>query len=242
MPSLKIKMQKSSRSDEFHSLPCHVAFIMDGNGRWAKERGLSRAAGHSAGVKALKRMVENVFSLGIPYITVYAFSTENWKRSETEIASLIKLFRLCFSGYFDRLTKNGIKVNILGDLSAFPEDLRQTIFRLTSAVNENVRGTLNIAMNYGSRSEIIRAVNTAVERGEKVTEQSFSELLYTAGMPDPDLVIRTSGEMRLSNFLLYQSAYSEFYFCKKYWPDFEKSDLYDALHAYEERNRRYGKE
>lgn len=235
-------MPKSLKSDRFNVLPKHVAFIMDGNGRWATERGLSRATGHSAGVKTLKNTVKNVFSLGIPYMTVYAFSTENWKRSPEEIYSLMKLFRLSFARYFDKLIKDGIKVNVLGDVSAFPSDLRLLIKKTADTQIEERKGTLNVAMNYGSRDEIIRAVNTAVERGEKVDEKSFSELLFTAGMPDPDLVIRTSGEMRLSNFLLYQIAYSELYFCKKYWPDFNKSDLYSALHSFEERNRRYGKE
>ena len=230
------------KSDRFNVLPRHVAFIMDGNGRWAKERGLSRALGHSAGVKTLKKTVENVFSLGIPYMTVYAFSTENWNRSEEEVSSLMTLFRTCFSKYFRKLVEDGIKVNVLGDISAFPEDLQSLIEKLSCASIPETKGTLNVAMNYGSRSEIVRAVNKAVEKGEKVTEQTFSELLYTAGMPDPDFVIRTSGEMRLSNFLLYQIAYSELYFCKKYWPDFNKTDLYDALHSFEERNRRYGKE
>ena len=229
------------KSDRFNVLPRHVAFIMDGNGRWAKERGLSRALGHSAGVKTLKKTVENVFSLGIPYMTVYAFSTENWNRSEEEVSSLMTLFRTCFSKYFRKLVEDGIKVNVLGDISAFPEDLQTLVEKLSCASIPETKGTLNVAMNYGSRSEIVRAVNKAVEKGEKVTEQTFSELLYTAGMPDPDFVIRTSGEMRLSNFLLYQIAYSELYFCKKYWPDFNKTDLYAALHSFEERNRRYGK-
>ena len=230
------------KSDEFNLLPRHVAFIMDGNGRWAKERGLSRALGHSAGVKTLKKTVQEVFSLGIPYMTVYAFSTENWNRSEEEVSSLMTLFRTCFSKYFRELVKDGIKVNVLGDVSAFPDDLQALIEKLSGASIPKIKGTLNVAMNYGSRSEIVRAVNKAVEKGEKVTEQTFSDLLYTGGMPDPDFVIRTSGEMRLSNFLLYQIAYSELYFCKKYWPDFKKADLYAALHSFEERNRRYGKE
>lgn len=135
------------------------------------------------------------------------------------------LFATCFSKYFRELVKDGIKVNVLGDVSAFPDDLQALIDKLSGASIPEVKGTLNVAMNYGSRSEIVRAVNEAVEKGEKVTEQTFSELLYTGGMPDPDFVIRTSGEMRLSNFLLYQIAYSELYFCKKYWPDFKKADI-----------------
>ena len=156
------------RSDKFLNLPRHIAFIMDGNGRWAKKRGLSRKIGHAEGVKTLEKIVNEVFALKIPYITVYAFSTENWKRDKEEVDSLLDLFRNYFNKYFTKLSEKGIKINVFGDISAFPEDLQQDITRLTAFIPEVINGTLNVAMNYGARSEIIRAVNTAVENGEKV--------------------------------------------------------------------------
>lgn len=225
----------------FSKLPVHIAFLMDGNGRWAKKRGLSRKIGHAEGAKTLEKIVSEVFALKIPYITVFAFSTENWNRSPEEIESLMDLFRTYFKQHFQKFSDKGIKVNVIGDISAFPEDIQRQINRLASENTEARTGTLNVAMNYGSRSEIVRAVNLAIRRGVPVTEQSFNDLLYTAGMPDPDLVIRTSGECRLSNFLLYQSAYSELYFCRKMWPEFNKKELYKALKDYSMRNRRFGK-
>lgn len=229
------------KSNRFEKLPRHIAFIMDGNRRWAKRRGLSTKIGHAQGVKALEKMLKEIYALGIEYVSVFAYSTENWSRSEDEVNSLMDLFRVYFKTHFKKLAESGIKVNVLGDMSAFPDDLQSAVDEVISCDIPNVVGTLNIAMNYGAQSEIVRAVNLAVEKGEMVTKESFSSLLYTAGMPDPDLVVRTGGEIRLSNFLLYQSAYAELYFCKKMWPDFNKRQLYKALKAYAGRNIRHGK-
>lgn len=229
------------KSEKFSNLPSHIAFIMDGNGRWAKKRGLSRKFGHAQGVKTLEKILTELFDLNIPFVTVFAFSTENWKRPADEVNALMDLFREYFQTHFKNLSESGVKVNVIGDVTAFPDDLQEQIKMLSAVKHENCKGTLNIAMNYGSRSEIVRAVNTAVSRGQVVTQESFNDLLYTAGIPDPDLIIRTSGEFRLSNFLLYQSAYSELYFCKKLWPDFTKRELYKALKNYVARNRRFGK-
>lgn len=229
------------KSEKFSKLPSHIAFIMDGNGRWAKKRGLSRKFGHAQGVKTLEKILTELFDLHIPFVTVFAFSTENWNRSADEVDALMNLFRQYFQTHFKKLSDSGVNVNVIGDVTAFPEDLQEQIIRLSTVKHENCTGTLNIAMNYGSRSEIVRAVNAAVSRGQTVTQESFKDLLYTAGIPDPDLIVRTSGECRLSNFLLYQSAYSELYFCKKLWPDFTKRELYKALKNYAARNRRFGK-
>ena len=229
------------KSKVFNHLPTHVAFIMDGNGRWASKRGLSRQVGHVNGVKTLVKIVNEVFSIGIPYVTVFAFSTENWSRPKEEVDTLMNLIREYFSTYFADFKKQGIKVNLLGDVSAFDEDIRDIINSVVSDSPTEIVGTINVALNYGGRSEIVRAVNKAVERGERVTEESFNSLLYTQGIPDPDLIVRTSGEERLSNFLLYQAAYSELVFCKTLWPDFDKRDLYKVLSIYSKRNRRYGK-
>ena len=229
------------RYNTLKKLPTHVAFIMDGNGRWAKKRGLSRQAGHISGVQTLVKIVNEVFSAGIPYVTVFAFSTENWSRPKEEVDGLMDLIREYFSSFFYDFLKQGIKVNVIGDDSAFKQDVRDIIHNVTSKQPEKLKGTLNIALNYGSRSEIIRAVNLAVKAGEEVTEQSFEKLLYTNGTPDPDLIIRTSGEQRLSNFLTYQASYSELVFTKTLWPDFSPRDLYKALKIYSKRNRRYGR-
>lgn len=229
------------KSDKFTNLPRHIAFIMDGNGRWATKRGLSRKFGHLAGVKALEKIISEVFALNIPYMTVFAFSTENWNRPKDEVDGLLDLLRTYFNDYFKKLSDSGIKINIIGDVSLFPADIGEMLEGVMSVHHDCVKGTINVALNYGGRDEIIRAVNIAVDKGEPIDEKSFADLLYTAGMPDPDLIIRTSGELRISNFLLYQSAYSELYFCKKTWPEFDKKQLHIALKSFSQRNRRYGK-
>ena len=214
---------------------------MDGNGRWAKKRGLSRQAGHINGVQTLIKIVNEVFSVGIPYVTVFAFSTENWSRPKEEIEGLMNLIREYFSTFFNDFIKQGIKVNVLGDVSEFAPDVREIIENVVNKNPKSIKGTINIALNYGSRNEILRAVNLAKEIDGEITSQNFTKLLYTADIPDPDFIIRTSGEMRLSNFLMYQSAYAELYFTKVLWPDFSKRDLYKALKEYSKRNRRYGR-
>ncbi len=227
-------------SDNFLT-PVHVAFIMDGNGRWAKNRGMPRNFGHKAGVKTLMSVLEDCFDLGVKYVSVYAFSTENWNRPKVEVDALIGLFRTYFTEKFSEMTEKGVKINVWGDRSPFPEDVRNAITNIENSNIDNPKGVFNIALGYGGRHEIIDAVNRAIEKGEKVTEESFSNLLYSADVPDPDLIIRTGGEVRISNFLLYQCAYSELYFTKTLWPEFSKEELIDIFKAYSLRDRRFGK-
>ncbi len=221
-------------------LPAHVAVIMDGNGRWAKERGLARVAGHNQGMKALIEIVRHSSDIGIKYLTVYAFSTENWKRSIDEVSGIFKLFVLYVQSELDELSKNNVKVNILGDISKLPEDAIKAAEKTLKTTENNTGMVFNIAINYGGRAEIIKAVNEAVKEGKEVDEDSFSSLLYTAGMPDPDVIIRTGGEMRISNFLIWQGAYSEYVSSDVYWPDFTTGEYERCLLEYEKRDRRYG--
>ena len=214
---------------------------MDGNGRWAKKRLLPRSSGHRAGVEAMHRIVKGCISLGIPYITTYAFSTENKKRPKAEVNALMGLIKDSFSSFLDDMLKNDMRITTMGDLSYFPEDLQEIFNESVSKSANGKRGALNIALNYGSRDEILRAVNEAVKRGNEVDYEQFARLLYTCDMPDPDLIVRTGGEKRLSNFMLYQSAYSEFYFSDTLWPDFNTEELGKILENYSARERRFGK-
>ena len=222
-------------------LPRHIAFIMDGNGRWAKRRLLPRKAGHREGVKTLRKIVDECFRAGIPFVTLYAFSTENKERPADEVETLFSLMKEYFTEFLGEMLEKGIRITVMGDLSYFPADLRGIIGDAVQKSKDCTDSTLNIALNYGARSEIVRAVNAAVERGKPVDETSFSRLLYTADLPDPDLVVRTSGEARLSNFMLWQCAYSELFFVKTLWPDFGKKELYEVLNGYAARDRRFGK-
>ena len=228
-------------------LPRHLGIIMDGNGRWAKKRGLPRTAGHTVGAANFKTITRYCASIGIEYLTVYAFSTENWKRPPEEVSALMKLFRQYLEEAMRDFLDENIKVRFIGDTSVFPQEL-QTLIRETEEVSKNRTGmVLNIAMNYGGRSEIARAARLLaekVQRGEispeEITEQAISDSLYTAGQPDPDLIIRPSGEQRTSNFLLWQSAYAEYIICDILWPDFKPQDLEDALDEFSRRQRRFG--
>lgn len=228
-------------------LPRHLGIIMDGNGRWAKKRGLPRTAGHTVGAANFKTITRYCASIGIEYLTVYAFSTENWKRPEEEVSALMKLFRQYLEEALRDFLDENIKVRFIGDTSVFPQEL-QTLIRETEEVSKKRTGmVLNIAMNYGGRSEIARAARLLaekVQRGEispeEITEQAISDSLYTAGQPDPDLIIRPSGEQRTSNFLLWQSAYAEYIICDILWPDFKPQDLEDALDEFSRRQRRFG--
>ena len=228
-------------------LPRHLGIIMDGNGRWAKKRGLPRTAGHTVGAANFKTITRYCASIGIEYLTVYAFSTENWKRPPEEVSALMKLFRQYLEEALRDFLDENIKVRFIGDASVFPQEL-QTLIRETEEVSKNRTGmVLNIAMNYGGRSEIARAARLLaekVQRGEispeEITEQAISDSLYTAGQPDPDLIIRPSGEQRTSNFLLWQSAYAEYIICDILWPDFKPQDLEDALDEFSRRQRRFG--
>lgn len=229
------------------ALPVHIGIIMDGNGRWAKKRGLPRKAGHSAGAKTFRKITRYCSDIGIKHLTVYAFSTENWKRPEDEVSSLMKLFKSYLEEALDDFKDDSIVVKFIGDKAPFDEDLRNLMIENEESSKNRDGMVLNIAMNYGSRDEIVRAVKNIcsdVQSGtvlpENINEQLISDYLYTSGQPDPDLIIRPSGEHRISNFLLWQSAYTEFVIMNKLWPDFETSDLDEALEIYSQRNRRYG--
>ena len=221
-------------------LPAHIALIMDGNGRWAKRRFRPRSYGHRVGVQNMVRICTHAFRLGVRIVTVYALSTENLYRPKEELNVLFDLIRAYFSKKKDKLLEMGVKINVIGDLTVFPADIRDNILRVMDDTRSLTDGLLNICLDYGSRQEIVRAVNAAVAQGRFVDEASFAALLQTGGLPDPDLIIRTGGEVRLSNFLLYQAAYSELYFSNKMWPEFSRRDLERAIENYSARDRRYG--
>ena len=221
-------------------LPSHIAFIMDGNGRWAQRRFRPRGYGHKMGVQNMFKICSHAFKLGVRIVTVYALSTENLSRPKEELDELFELIRLYFGKKRDKLIEMQAKINVLGDISVLPEDVQNDILEVTEETANYSEGLFNICINYGARQEIVRAVNAAVSYGRFVDEASFKDLLSTAGVPDPDLIIRTGGEVRLSNFLLYQAAYSELYFSKKMWPEFSRRDLERAIENYSARDRRFG--
>lgn len=228
-------------------IPCHVAIIMDGNGRWAAERGLPRAAGHNAGMQAMKEIVKRSSALGVEHLTVYAFSTENWKRSTEEVSGIFKLLVIYVARELAEIKKNNVRINILGDYSKLPPDAVSAVDKAIRETADNTGMQFNIALNYGSRAEITRAVQAVCEEvaagrlePQCVTEADIAAHLYTAGIPDPDVLIRTSGEIRLSNYLLWQLAYSEFVFTDVYWPDFTPKEYEKCLEEYQKRDRRFG--
>ena len=223
--------------------PQHVAIIMDGNGRWARERGLPRVAGHQAGVEAVREAVRTAIDLEIRVLTLYAFSQENWKRPKEEISVLMGLLDFFLSKEVRNLQKEGVRLNIIGRIEALPPTIVKKLREAMAATASNTRLTLNLALNYGARQEILDAVGRLLaepRRSDPLTEETFSSYLYTGGLPDPDLLIRTSGEMRLSNFLLWQLSYAEIYITKKFWPDFKKEDFAKAVRDYSRRERRFG--
>jgi undecaprenyl diphosphate synthase len=233
--------------DSEMNVPKHVAIILDGNGRWAKKRFLPRKAGHAAGSKAVEKICEDAYNLGIEYLTVYAFSTENWKRPQDEVDALMKLLRQYLKDCIKRSTKNNMCVRVIGDITPLDEDLKNSIVELEKATKNNTGLHFQVALNYGSRDEMIRSmkkmcadVAAGVLSADDVCEQVFEDYLDTSGIPDPDLLIRTSGEERLSNFLLWQLAYTEFYFTDVLWPDFNKAELVKAIEYYNGRDRRFG--
>ena len=227
-------------------VPNHIAIILDGNGRWAKKRGMPRSFGHAKGCENLEDICEVAKELGVKYLTVYAFSTENWKRSKEEVDGLMKLFRNYLKKCIKISQKNNMRVKVIGDITAFDSDIQESIEKLEDFSKDFTDLHFQIALNYGSRDEITRAVNRMLEDQKAgkletpVSEDTISDYLDTAGIPDPDLMIRTSGELRLSNYLLWQLAYSEFYFTDVPWPDFKKEELVKAIEKYNERDRRYG--
>ena len=227
--------------------PQHIAIIMDGNGRWAKKRGLPRTAGHAAGAETFRRIATYCRSIGVKYLTVYAFSTENWKRSRDEVESIMALFEKYLHEAIDEMEQDHIRLKVLGDLSRISPELRALIER-TAEISTHYDGfQANICINYGGRDEIVHAARrfaaqcAAGERKpEELTEEAFGALLYSGGIPDPELIIRPSGEERISNFLLWQSAYAEYYFTDVLWPDFTERELDRAIAAYQKRDRRFG--
>lgn len=226
---------------ENSKIPAHVGLIMDGNGRWAKKRLLPRKAGHKAGMDAMIKLADYAKKRGVKYLTVYTLSTENLSRPEDELEGLFNLFRKYFKENVKKLYARNSAVKIIGDLSALPADVAEIVSLGEKNSPEGADFTLVFAINYGSRAEILRAVNLAVEGGKKLDEGEFSSLLYTGGIPSPDLIIRTGGEIRLSNFLMYQSAYSELYFTDVLFPDFDEKQFDKALQNYAARERRFGK-
>lgn len=229
------------------NMPKHIAIIMDGNRRWARERGLEPKQGHKEGAKTLEKIVRYANKIGLKYITVYAFSTENWKRSEDEVGALMILLQRYLDIYSKRADTENIKVKVLGDITRLSEGMQKSIKKCMERTKNNTGVTFNIALNYGGRNEILSAVKNIayeVKNGninvEEITEDTISNNLYTAGEPDPDLLIRTSGELRLSNFLLWQLAYTEFLFIDKNWPDFSEEDINEAIEVYQKRNRKFG--
>jgi undecaprenyl diphosphate synthase len=214
---------------------------MDGNGRWAKKRSLPRVFGHRQGVKTVKKIVKSASRLGVKVLTLYAFSTENWKRPKAEVDALFSLLSRFIKKDLKELIDTGIKFRILGDLSKFPQDLKSEILSVCKDTENNTGLELNIALNYGARQEIVKVFEEMLRQGiKKPTEEIVSSFLYTSGQPDPDLLIRTSGEFRISNFLLWQIAYSEIYVTNKLWPDFTSKDLESAISEFQKRDRRFG--
>jgi undecaprenyl diphosphate synthase len=223
------------------ALPAHIAVIMDGNGRWARKRGLPRIAGHRAGIKAVREVLEGSAELGISVLTLYAFSVENWKRPAGEVRTLMLLLREYLDREIDNLDRNNIRFQTIGRTDRLEPAVREELEKAVARTRNNTGLKFVVALNYGGRAEIVDAINRILAmRRESVDEAEFSSHLYTAGLPDPDLLIRTSGEMRLSNFLLWQIAYTEIYVTDTLWPDFSRKDLYEAIIAFQKRERRYG--
>jgi undecaprenyl diphosphate synthase len=228
--------------------PKHVAIIMDGNGRWARGRGLPRTAGHQKGIESVKRAVEAAGDLGIEYLTLFGFSSENWSRPQDEVSELMRLLRYYLRSETAELHKNGVRLRIIGDRTRLDSDIVEMLDNAERLMADNTRINLTIALNYGGRQDVMQAAGQLAEHAWKQNrklepqeiEALFPQFLMTAGMPDPDLMIRTSGEQRISNFLIWQCAYAEFYFSETLWPDFGKADLEEALKAYATRDRRFG--
>ena len=229
-------------------IPSHIAIIMDGNGRWAKKRGLPRAAGHTVGVESVREIVKTCSRLGVKFLTLYAFSTENWRRPKDEVSMLMRLLLKSLRDETDELHQNDIKITMIGDIDKLPTEVQKELEEACEKTVNNKKMVLNLALSYSGRSEILTAAKKIADlaahnkiKPDEIDENFFSSFLMTRDMPDPDLVIRTSGEFRVSNFLLWEIAYSEFYIADVFWPDFRKNDLYDAIKSFQKRERRFGK-
>ncbi|MGI5836087.1 MAG: isoprenyl transferase [Chloroflexota bacterium] len=243
---MKVAPKETGASDDGikePKVPYHVAIIMDGNGRWAQRRGLPRVAGHKAGTDNLKRVLEAAVEHNVKVLTIYAFSTENWRRPQDEVKGLMSILLQVIDRESNNLHRNGVQVRHVGSLEGIDEHLRERIQYAVNLTKNNDRIILNVAFNYGGRAEIVQAVRRIMQDGipaESVTEELIGLYLYTSGLPDPDLIIRTGGEMRLSNFLLWQAAYAEYYSTPVFWPDFSKDDFHEAIEEYGRRHRRFG--
>jgi undecaprenyl diphosphate synthase len=241
------KAQDLVRQIDRRALPAHIAIIMDGNGRWARKRGLPRVAGHRAGINAVREVVEASAELGIQVLTLYAFSVENWKRPRTEVSTLMQLLKEYLNKELENIHKNNIRFRTLGRTDQLDASVQRVLDKGIARTSANTGMIFNVALNYGGRAEIVDAVNQILRNGGPaaaatggITETQFAQHLYTAGLPDPDLLIRTSGELRISNFLLWQIAYAEIWVTDTLWPDFSKQHLYEAIIAFQKRERRYG--
>ncbi|MEO6760638.1 MAG: isoprenyl transferase [Saprospiraceae bacterium] len=230
-----------------HNIPKHIAIIMDGNGRWAKQKGMPRVVGHHSGVKSVREVTEAAAEIGVGYLTLYAFSTENWNRPPSEVTALMTLLVETIKGEIRDLNKNGVRLMAIGDLEALPAISYKTLMQGIEATKNNTRITLVLALNYSAKWEILRATRLLAEQARlghlqpaDITEHVFENALSTNGIPDPELLIRTSGETRISNFLLWQIAYAELYFTPVFWPDFGKKELFEAILSYQRRERRFG--
>lgn len=231
------------RDKQLTKVPYHLAIIMDGNGRWAQARGLPRLAGHQAGTDNIRRILEACVEYGIKILTIYAFSTENWGRPKAEVRGLMRILEQTLDRELPELHRQGVQLRHIGRLEGISRTLRKKVREAIELTKDNDRIILNVAFNYGGRAEILDAVRRIVKSGidpDRLDEELFSQYLYTAGLPDPDLIIRTAGELRISNFLIWQGAYAEYYATPTYWPDFDEKELYEALLEYSRRERRFG--
>jgi len=236
----KTKMFELYKSTKTDNLPKHIAIIMDGNGRWARERSLPRISGHREGAKRVKEIVRACGEIGIEVLTLFAFSTENWKRSKRETNFLMKLFKEFLTKEINELDRNKVRLKAIGNIEGLPLQVKDKLKKTIEITKNNAGLIFNLAVNYGARQEIIEGVKKIISNKFEINEKRISDNLYTAGLPDPDLLIRTSGEMRISNFLLWQIAYTEIYITKIFWPDFHRDDLLKAIKNYQKRERRYG--
>jgi undecaprenyl diphosphate synthase len=240
MPS---QSQDDQQYPTLEHVPKHVGIIMDGNGRWARARGLPRSAGHRAGTENLRRVLRAAVEFGVPVLTIYAFSTENWSRPKGEVKALLTILEGVIDRELQELHEEGVQLRHVGRIERLPQKLQRKIRAAIDLTKDNEQLILNVAFDYGGRAEIIDAIRRIIRENvpaDQVNEALISRYLYTAGLPDPDLIIRTSGEMRVSNFLIWQGAYAEYYVTPAMWPDFDRGEFYKALHAYEQRERRFG--